>query len=37
MTFHHLGTGLAALAIAWALLTPLLLALAARLDGGDKP
>ena len=37
MTFHQLGAGLAALAVAWALLTPLLLALAARLDGGDKP
>jgi hypothetical protein len=37
MTFHDLAAGLAALAIAWALLTPLLLALAGRLDGDNKP
>jgi hypothetical protein len=37
MTFHDLGAGLAALAVAWALLTPLLLALAVRLDGGARP
>lgn len=37
MTFHDLAAGLAALAVAWALLTPLLLALAARLDGGVRP
>lgn len=37
MTFHDLAAGLAALAVAWALLTPLLLALAARLDGGARP
>jgi hypothetical protein len=37
MTFHDLGAGLTALAVAWALFTPLLLALAARLDGGARP
>jgi hypothetical protein len=37
MTFHYLVAGLAALAVAWALLTPLLLALATRLDGGARP
>lgn len=37
MTFHDLGAGLAALVVAWALLTPLLLALASQLDGGAKP
>jgi hypothetical protein len=37
ITFHDLGSGLAALALAWAVLTPLLLALAARLDRGPRP
>jgi hypothetical protein len=37
MTFHDLGAGLAALGLAWALLTPLLLALAARLEGSARP
>lgn len=36
MTFHHLGAGLPALAVAWALFPPLLLALAARFDGGPR-
>lgn len=37
MTFHAPGAGLAALALAWALMTPLLLSLAARLDRSPHP
>ncbi len=37
MTFHHPAAGLAALGLAWALLTPLLLAVAARIDRSARP
>lgn len=37
MTFHHPAAGLIALALAWAVLTPLLLALAARLARSARP
>lgn len=36
MSFPDLGTGLAALALVWALVTPLLVALAARLEQGVR-
>jgi hypothetical protein len=37
MTFHHLGVGLAALAVVWAVLTPLLVGLAETLDRRMTP